>query len=59
MDVNNELQVQLDKIYSFFKCTCEPYDYWDWDGESLIVVLNDEVIEEYTLQDLRDFDILD
>ncbi|MCU0427831.1 MAG: hypothetical protein MUF71_19640 [Candidatus Kapabacteria bacterium] len=59
MDVNNELQEQLDKIHSFFKYTTEPYDYWDWDGESLIVVLNDEVIEEYTFQDLRDFEVLD
>jgi hypothetical protein len=54
-----DLQTQYDKIHWYFKTTCEPYDYLDWDGESLILVLNDEVIEKYSLQELRYFNILD
>ncbi|MFH1890588.1 MAG: hypothetical protein ABIJ91_03430 [Candidatus Kuenenbacteria bacterium] len=26
-----DLQSQYDIIYSYFKTTCEPYDYLEWD----------------------------
>jgi len=47
-------QEQYDKIYSFFKSTTEPFDELDWDGNSLLVFLNGNKIEEYSLKDLRE-----
>ncbi|MDA2921784.1 hypothetical protein MYX07_00780 [Patescibacteria group bacterium AH-259-L07] len=47
------LQQQYDKIYSFFKTTCEPFDFLEWDGQILQVWQNDGVIEIYCLEDLN------
>jgi len=48
-----KLQVEYEKIYSYFKTTCEPFDFLDWDGKLLKVWLNDMVIENYTRSDLK------
>ena len=47
-----KLQLQYDKIYSYFKNTAEPFDFLEWDGRSLKVWLNNEVIEKYLIRDL-------
>ena len=47
-----KLQLQYDKIYSYFKSTTEPFDFLEWDGKSLKVWLNNEVIEKYSIQNL-------
>lgn len=48
------LQEQYDKIYSFFKTTIEPFDELDWDGSNLKVILNENIIEEYSISDLKE-----
>lgn len=50
-----DLQEQLDLIDSYLRKTTEPYDDWDWDGESLIVLLDGQVIEEYSYDELKEF----
>ena len=56
MDMNFEnLQNQYDKIYSYFKTTCEPFDFLEWDGKILKVWLNEIVIEKYYLKNLIKF----
>lgn len=47
-----KLQQQYDLIYSFFKTTTEPFDYLDWDGNSLYVFFQNEIIEVYNYEDL-------
>lgn len=46
------LQLQYNKIYSYFKDTTEPFDFLEWDGRFLKVWFSDEVIEKYSVQDL-------
>lgn len=48
-----KLQLQYDEIYSYFKTTCEPFDFLDWDGKILQVVKKDITVEEYSLKDLK------
>jgi len=48
-----KLQSQYDKIYSYFKDTTESFDFLDWDGKFLMVWLNDDVVEQYSVQDLN------
>jgi len=43
-----DLQKQYDLIRSYFKTTTESFDELDWDGEVLLVLLNDKIIEEYS-----------
>lgn len=50
---NIVLQYQYYKIYSYFKTTVEPFDELLWDGNSLLVILHNEVIEEYSYNDLK------
>lgn len=50
--MNEILQYQYDKIYSFFKNTTEPFDELLWDGNTLQVINNDVVIEKYNYKDL-------
>lgn len=38
---------QYNFIHRFFKLTTEPYDTLDWDGKTLQIILNNEVIEIY------------
>lgn len=48
-----KLQLQYDRIDSYFKTTTEPFDFLDWDGKLLNVWLNNKVIEKYSIQDLK------
>jgi hypothetical protein len=63
MENNNfsveELNRQSDEIACFMRHTAEvPYDTWEWDGEHLFVILNEEVVEEYRYNDLRECGII-
>ncbi len=57
MDI--DIQKQHDAISQFFKYTCEPYDTLEWDGSVLLVFLNDEPIETYTIQDMMEFGVIE
>jgi len=46
------LQSQYDRIYSYFRTTCEPFDLLEWDGRVLQVWNEDVLIEEYHLKDI-------
>lgn len=48
-----DLQIQYDKIYSFFKSTTEFFDFLEWSGEDLYIWKNNEIIEQYSFKDLR------
>lgn len=50
---HKKLQSQYDKIYSYFKTTCEPFDYLEWDGKVLEVVNKNITLEKYLLKDLK------
>lgn len=47
------LQHQYDKIYSFFKTTCEPFDFLEWDGRLLQIWQEEVVVERYYFKDLQ------
>jgi len=47
------LQSQYDRIYSYFRTTCEPFDSLEWDGKILNVWNNDDIIEIYKYRDMR------
>jgi len=47
------LQSQYDKIYAYFKTTCEPFDILEWDGRILQVWRNDIIIEQYCIADFN------
>jgi len=49
-----DIQKQYDLIRSYFKTTTEPFDELDWDGNLLLVWLDDEVIERYTYEELKE-----
>jgi hypothetical protein len=53
-----KLQEEYDKIYSFLKTTSEPFDELDWDGETLDVILNNQINERYTRKDITKWKIL-
>jgi hypothetical protein len=55
MELYLQLQLQYDKIYSFFKRTTEPFDYLEWDGNQLDVWLNGDIIETYYLEDIQEW----
>jgi len=46
-------QFQYDKIYAYFKTTCESFDFLEWDGRILQVWRNDNIIEQYFIKDLN------
>lgn len=48
-----DIQGQYERIYSYFKTTCEPFDFLEWDGNTLQVWENEIVIERYKPKDLR------
>ena len=55
-------QKQLDLLDIFFHHTAfVPFDRWDWDVEELLVFLNQQIIERYSLNDLnwiiKDFEL--
>lgn len=47
------LQAQYDKIYSYFKTTCESFDSLEWDGKILEVVNKNKIIETYKYGELK------
>ena len=47
-----EMQIQYDRIYSYFKTTCEPFDLLEWNGKILNVWNEDRVMETYKYKDL-------
>ena len=47
------LQSQDDKIYSYFRTTCEPFDFLEWDGKILQVWNDNIIVEIYRLKDLN------
>jgi hypothetical protein len=47
-----KIQLQYDKIYSYFRCTTEPFDFLEWDGKNLVVWNKAEIIEQYSLKEL-------
>jgi hypothetical protein len=49
-----DLQRQYDLINSYFKTTTEPFDELDWDGDTLLVLLDHKIIEKYSYEDLKD-----
>ncbi|MDO8555247.1 MAG: hypothetical protein Q7R75_01635 [bacterium] len=50
-------QLEYDKIYSYFKTTCEPFDLLEWNGKILNIWSNDKIIEIYKYKDLKEFNI--
>lgn len=53
-----KIQLEYDKIYSYFKTTCEQFDLLEWDGKILDVWNNDKIIEIYKYKDLKILNIL-
>jgi hypothetical protein len=49
-----DLQKQYDLIHSYFKTTTEPYDELDWDGDTLLVLLENKIIEKYSYEELKE-----
>lgn len=49
----SKLQVQYDKIYSYFRTTTEPFDSLGWDGKILEVWDGDAILEIYSRHDLH------
>ena len=47
------LQSQYDRIYSYFRTTCEPFDLLEWDGRILHVWNGDDLIEAYRREEIR------
>ena len=45
--MSKTLSKELSKIESWLSKTTEEFDDWDWDGETLTLFLNSEVIEKY------------
>jgi len=48
-----KIQLEYNKIYSYFKTTCEPFDLLEWNGKILNVWNNDKIIEIYKYQELK------
>ncbi len=51
------LQSQDDKISSYFRTTCEPFDFLEWNGKILEVWNNEKIIEIYKYKDLKALNI--
>lgn len=49
-----DLQNQYNFIHSFFKTTNEPFDYLDWDGNTIDVWQKNKKLESYSLSDLKE-----
>ena len=49
-----KLQIQDDKIHSYFKTTTELFDYLEYEGNDLQVWNGDVVVEKYSLKDLEE-----
>ena len=55
--MNYSIQLEYDKIYSYFKTTCERFDALDWDGKILNVWFKNKVVETYKYDDLKKINI--
>ncbi|MDO8436104.1 MAG: hypothetical protein Q7S82_01795 [bacterium] len=56
MDIKYSLlQIQDEKIYSYFRTTTEPFDSLEWDGKVLEVWDKDKIVETYKYKDLINF----
>ena len=53
-----KIQLEYDKIYFYFKTTCEPFDFLEWNGKILHVWSKDRIIEIYKYKDLVALNIL-
>ena len=53
-----KVQLEYDKIHSYFKTTCEPFDLLEWDGKILNVWSGGKVVEIYKYKDLRTLNVL-
>ncbi|MFH0815077.1 MAG: hypothetical protein V1902_03335 [Candidatus Falkowbacteria bacterium] len=51
------LQFQYDKIYAYFKTTCEWFDFLEWDGKILNIWSQNKIIEIYKHGQLKSLDI--
>ena len=47
-----KIQLEYDKIYSYFRTTCEAFDLLEWDGKTLNVWYKGSLIEVYRYKDL-------
>jgi uncharacterized protein YacL (UPF0231 family) len=52
-NVNKE-QRKLDRIQSWLARTTEEFDDWDYNGEELIIILRDKIIERYNNLDIKE-----
>lgn len=48
-----KLQIQYDKIYSYFKSTTEMFDSLEWNGKILEVWNKNKITETYKYKDFR------
>lgn len=48
-----DIQAQSDLINEYFKTTTEPFNTIEWDGNELLVILHDLIVERYDINDLR------
>ena len=53
-----QIEKEYNKIYRYFKNTLPAFSTLDWDGDELLVVFNDRVIERYTREDLIEIGVL-
>ena len=47
------IEVESNLIERFLHTTTQPFDSWDWDGNELLIFLQNEIIERYSLNDLK------
>lgn len=50
-----EEQRKIDMIQSWLSKTTEAFDDWNYDGNELIIILNNKVIERYSKSDIKEF----
>lgn len=57
MSDNYELkeQCEIDLVQSWLSDTTEPFDDWDYDGDDLAIILNSEIVEKYSREDIITF----
>lgn len=51
--MNYPIQLEYEKIYSYFRTTCEQFDLLEWDGKILNVWRKDKIVETYNYNDLK------
>jgi hypothetical protein len=52
-----KIQFEYDKIYSYFRTTCEPFNFLDWNGKILNVWSDNQIVEVYKYKDLKALNI--